>query len=80
MSAYFYGYLAVQLIGGLLAGRLGAKHVLGTSVLMGAVLTLLTPAVARFNPHLLIFLRSLIGAATVSSVAYVVYRIGPSTT
>lgn len=64
LSAYFYGYLAVQLIGGLLAGRLGAKHVLGTSVLMGAVLTLLTPAVARFNPHLLIFLRSLIGAAT----------------
>jgi ACS family sodium-dependent inorganic phosphate cotransporter len=46
LSAFFYGYLATQVLGGWLADRHGGKLVLGIAVLWWSLFTLLTPPVA----------------------------------
>jgi len=65
-SSYFYGYMSTQIIGGILSGKYGAKHVIGTGVLISGILTLITPAATRLNAYLLIVIRVLLGAAGVS--------------
>jgi len=67
LSAYFYGYIVTQVPGGMLAGRYGAKHVLGTGILISAIATLLTPVAGRLSSYLFILMRVILGAASVSS-------------
>ncbi|XP_050432551.1 putative inorganic phosphate cotransporter [Adelges cooleyi] len=57
LSAFYYGYVITHVPGGLMAQKYGGKHVLGLGILSTAVLTLITPAVARLGSKQLIALR-----------------------
>src|SRR5262245_54389736 len=46
LSAFFYGYLATQVLGGWLADRYGGKRVLGIAVVWWSIFTFLTPPIA----------------------------------
>jgi MFS family permease len=63
LSSYFYGYMSTQILGGVLSGKYGAKHVLGTGILISVILTLITPAATRLSSHLLVAIRIGLGAA-----------------
>lgn len=60
LSAFFFGYITLQLGGGYLSVRYGPKLVLALGVLAPAILTALTPVVAGNFP-LLIAVRVLTG-------------------
>lgn len=47
LSAFFYGFCSTQLLGGLLAERLGGRRVLGGGLLGMALAALATPVAAR---------------------------------
>jgi MFS transporter, ACS family, solute carrier family 17 (sodium-dependent inorganic phosphate cotransporter), member 5 len=47
LSAYFYGYISTQIIGGFLSFKLGASIVIGVSMLIGSVMTILNPIAAN---------------------------------
>ena len=49
MAAFSYGYVTTQLIGGRLAEVYGVKLVYGVSLVGTALLSLLSPVVAREN-------------------------------
>ena len=61
LGAYFHGYLQMQPLGGLLADKFGIRHVLGTGMLIGGVLSLLTPIAARLHYGVLFAVRVLQG-------------------
>jgi len=63
ISCYFFGYGSTQILGGVLSGRFGAKHVLGTGVLVSVLITFITPVVTRASSTALIVLRIMLGAA-----------------
>ena len=48
-SAFFWGYLVLQIHGGTLAEKYGTRKVLGIALLISAILTLLTPVIAKWN-------------------------------
>ena len=66
MSAFFYGYLVLQIPGGWLAGRFGGKRVLGIGVLVTALATVLMPMAARWDYRSVYVLRAVMGLAQVS--------------
>ncbi|KAL1129021.1 hypothetical protein AAG570_013553 [Ranatra chinensis] len=47
LSSFFWGYVVMQLPGGLIAERFGGKYTLAAGMLTSTLATLLTPAVAR---------------------------------
>jgi ACS family sodium-dependent inorganic phosphate cotransporter len=49
LSAFFVGYLLFMFVGGLLATRFGGKRVLGCSVAVWSIFTLLTPLAATLS-------------------------------
>ena len=61
LSAFFIGYLLLQIVGGRLADRFGGKVVLGTGVLLWSLFTLLTPPAAHLGLAALITVRVLMG-------------------
>ena len=61
LSAFYYGYLLMQILGGWLATRFGGKHVYGMGIVMTSVLTLLTPIAADISVWMLVALRVLEG-------------------
>ncbi|KAJ8946673.1 hypothetical protein NQ318_019988 [Aromia moschata] len=61
LGAFFYGYASTQLIGGYLGARFGGKRVFGMGIAATALLTVLTPWVARWNVYLFLILRTLEG-------------------
>ncbi len=61
LSAFFYGYLATQVLGGWLADRYGGKIVLGVAVLWWSVFTLVTPLVAALPLAVLFAVRVALG-------------------
>ena len=61
LSSFFVGYLLLQIVGGTLADRYGAKVVLGTGVLLWSLFTILTPLAASFGLGILILNRILMG-------------------
>ncbi|VVC29086.1 Major facilitator superfamily,Major facilitator superfamily domain [Cinara cedri] len=61
LSSFFYGYISTQLIGGLLGSKIGGVKLIGYGVLCTAILTILTPAAARYSVYLVIFLRVIEG-------------------
>ena len=62
-SAFFIGYVLLQVHGGSLAEKFGTKIVLGLCILSTSVLTLLTPLAATWNFWALFAIRLLIGLA-----------------
>ena len=65
MSAFFYGYMVLQIPGGWLAGKFGGKRVLGLGVLITALATVLMPTAARWDYRAVYVLRALMGLAEV---------------
>merc|ERR1711962_561121 len=68
LGAFFYGYFITQVPGGAMAERIGGKVVLGVTILLTTLGSLLTPVVAFQGPALLITLRVLQGL--LSGVTY----------
>lgn len=64
-SAFSWGFVLTQLVGGRLAGVLGGKLLLLLGVVLAAVLTLLVPVAAVRGPYWLLAARIMIGAAQV---------------
>lgn len=61
LGAYFYGYLITCLPGGILAERFGGKRIAGYCLMIGALLTALTPLVAKLGVGPVFALRFLTG-------------------
>ena len=61
LSSFFWGYLWLQLPGGLLADRFGGKRVLGAGVALWSIATFFTPA-ATVSFALLLLMRAALGA------------------
>lgn len=61
LGSFFYGYILMQVPGGYLARKHGAKWLLGLGILGTAVLTLLTPLAADLGAGYLIVVRALEG-------------------
>jgi|SRR5579863_5406048 len=62
LSAFFWGYLWLQMLGGWLADRFGGKRVLAAGVALWSVATLLTPPAASISFGVLLLMRALLGA------------------
>ncbi len=58
LSAYFYGYLATEILGAFLAERWGGKVVFGAGLFISAIFTLVTAPASRISPYLLVAVRS----------------------
>ncbi len=63
MSAFFLGYVTLQIPAGYLSDRFGGKWVLGLGVLFWSCFTLLTPASALLGISVLLACRFLMGVA-----------------
>ena len=61
LGAFFYAYIPMQVVAGVLADKFGIRHVVGTGILIGGILSLLTPVAARLHYGLLIAVRLLMG-------------------
>ncbi|XP_014787304.1 uncharacterized transporter slc-17.2 [Octopus bimaculoides] len=64
LTGFFYGYMATNFIGGLLADKYGAKRVLGGSILSASILTILYPSLSRISGYFTLVLRILTGAVS----------------
>jgi MFS family permease len=65
LAAYYYGYVATQLMGGRLSETLGAKIVYGTGIMLSGGFTMMGPVALRANFYAFIAIRVLTGAASV---------------
>ncbi|GIX96271.1 hypothetical protein CDAR_277931 [Caerostris darwini] len=61
LGSFYYVYFAIQLLGGLLSERFGAKWCFGIGIGMSGVLSLLTPLAARWGTAAFIAVRVLEG-------------------
>ena len=61
LSSFFYGYIATQIIGGMLAEKFGGRSLFGIGILSTAIFTLLSPLAALGGTWVFIFLRVLMG-------------------
>ena len=75
LSAFFYGYLVLQIPGGWLSLRIGAKRVLGYSILIASAIHTSLPIIARYNCTLFVVARVIQGLALVRSLDYYYYII-----
>lgn len=67
LSAFFYGLMATQLIGGLLNQLLGPRIVVGTSLGLSAIATAFVPLAAELSSFWAVFVvRLCLGAFSVS--------------
>merc|ERR1711884_443498 len=71
LSAYFYGYIILQIFGGSLAEKFGTKLVLGSSALVCSILSLLLPIASKESLWISFALRmcqGLVGGVTFPSL------------
>jgi ACS family sodium-dependent inorganic phosphate cotransporter len=62
LSAFFWGYLSPQMLGGWVADRFGGKRVLAAGVALWSIATFLTPPAAAISFGSLLLMRALLGA------------------
>ncbi|CAF0884868.1 unnamed protein product [Brachionus calyciflorus] len=63
LASYFYGYIITQIPGGWLSTKYGGKNVLGLSMLIASIFTIVTPFTARWGYIPLSVCRFIIGLA-----------------
>lgn len=68
LSAFYYGYIIMNLPGGVLSQNFGGKHTMGFGILFTAILTLMTPYVAYMGSTSLFVLRFIEGLGEVRHV------------
>lgn len=61
LSSFFYGYITTQLIGGVIAAKIGGNRIFGIGIGMTAILTLLTPLAAKSHLYVLLAVRVIEG-------------------
>ncbi len=61
LSAFFFGYLLMQILGGIISNRFGGRNVLVCAVMFWSFFTVLTPVVAMISFQVLIAARFLLG-------------------
>lgn len=61
LSSFYYGYLCTQVVGGMLAAKIGGNMLFGIGVGATAILTLLTPMAAEMGLGALIAVRVIEG-------------------
>lgn len=66
LSSFFYGYILTQVLGGWLACYYGGKRLFGLGVFVTAIVTILTPLLAKLNFYLLVTARIIEGLFEVS--------------
>nr|CAD7573238.1 unnamed protein product [Timema californicum] len=54
LSSFFFGYICTQILGGLLASRVGGNKVYGIGIAATSILTIVMPAVTYFPDHAVI--------------------------
>ncbi|XP_076467581.1 sodium-dependent phosphate transport protein 3-like [Babylonia areolata] len=64
LSAPYYGFLLTVPLAGYLDRVMGSRRLLTLSLVAGALLSLLTPVLARVDPYLLVVNRALVGAVS----------------
>lgn len=74
LGSFYYGYIVLQIPGGWLATKIGGTRIFGMALFLASILTLLTPAAARYSVYALITLRVLEGVFLVSQ--YLVEQSG----
>ena len=63
LGAFYYGFFATQIVGGVLAEKYGGKNLYGGGVLLAGAITLLYPVAAQASVWCLFTLRALQGVA-----------------
>jgi len=63
LGSFYYGFMATQLAGGIVAPMIGARRLLGSSVLLSAVLSLAIPMAASYGLVPVIMAQATIGLA-----------------
>lgn len=61
LGSFAYGYVCLQIVGGRLAEKFGAKWIVATSLALSTILSCLQPVIARFSFVLLIISRVVLG-------------------
>ncbi|MFK7733794.1 MAG: MFS transporter [Pseudomonadales bacterium] len=61
LSSFFFGYLFMQVAGGLLANKYGGRNVFFIAVLLWSLFTVLTPVAASISLTMLLFARFILG-------------------
>ncbi|XP_041371477.1 sialin-like isoform X2 [Gigantopelta aegis] len=61
LGAFFWGYMVLQVPGGRLAERFGAKKVIAISMFPVSLINILSPVLARWNPYAFLVGRVIIG-------------------
>lgn len=74
LSAFFYGYITTQFIGGYVASKIGGNVIFGAGIGMTAILTLLTPLAAKFSIGMLVAVRVIEGVFEGVSIQAFVQR------
>ena len=65
LGAYYYGYILTNAMGGQLADLLGARWLVGASVMSSGILTLVIPVCAQWSVYSVIVVRVLTGLVQV---------------
>lgn len=73
LGSFFYGYILTQILGGWLACRYGGKRLFVSGVFVTAVMTLVTPALARMHLYLLIISRVIEGLFEVNTFSFYIF-------
>jgi MFS family permease len=63
LSAFFWGYITTQLVGGIAARKFGPKAIMSFCIVVPSFFTLLIPVVARQSVALFVICRVLTGVA-----------------
>lgn len=69
LGCYYYGYIFTCLPGGYLTNRFGIKPILGLSMLLSSIITVVTPYLANVSFPLLVSSRILLGLIQVRSIS-----------
>ncbi|WAR03990.1 S17A5-like protein [Mya arenaria] len=70
LSGFFYGYVVTQIPGGWMATRFGGKIVIGLSMALASLFTLLMPMIARASPYAVFVNRIAIGISCKMSIPW----------
>lgn len=65
LGSFYYGYAVLQIPAGMLVLHYGGKPIFGFAILIGSILTVVTPPIVRYSFKLFIVLRIVEGLALV---------------